>query len=425
MLVRLTKDMSKSEERPNDDVDSHQSFDGTLGTASASSSSQSVSSGRRNIRRFRRSAHRLGFLGSDALRKRYLYRLGISVLDGSDDLLPRDGCTSMAVNNEEVQPPRSPPAQVNAAANPPSPSLSQSIESSHNPKMHARSSKNDTAEDKVLLRKSVQYTTELKFDRSDPTDVEKISQHSINSITGSLSPSSSSSKFELSTAWTHHLLAIGENIEEGTHGKQQRDKGPLDGAFDLFSLPSDPSIAAPHGMITTSAASADSLTEASTSLHSHTPEFLSCSFSFQSIRREINRVHSMSLSDHSIQPRRKVSFDSTVKATTIPSRSSYSKRVRPKLWSSSEDIVNNAIRNEFEFSFDGSDWRKIREEKDFISVAPSADEKLHPAHFYGWSRSTSLSSVDDNLLERRESSSDEDGSDLHFCGVFGMEMNAD
>ena len=133
----------------------------------------------------------------------------------------------------------------------------------------------------------------------------------------------------------------------------------------------------------------------------------------------------MSLSDHSIQPRRKVSFDSTVKATTIPSRSSYSKRVRTKLWSSSEDIVNNAIRNEFEFAFDGNDWRKIREEKDFISVAPSSDEKLHPAHFYGWSRSTSLLSVEDNLLERRESSSDDDESDLHFCGVFGMEMNAD
>jgi hypothetical protein len=138
----------------------------------------------------------------------------------------------------------------------------------------------------------------------------------------------------------------------------------------------------------------------------------------------------MSLSDHSIQPRRKVSFDSTVKATTIPARFSYSQRVRTKLWSSSEDIVNNAIRNEFEFSFDGSDWRRIREEKDFISVAPLSEEKLHPAHFYGRpnsSRSMPVLPSQDNspLLERGESSSDDDGSEMHFCGVFGMEMNTD
>eukprot|EP00804_Cyclotella_cryptica_P022154 CCRYP_011625-RA/>CCRYP_011625-RA protein AED:0.17 eAED:-0.24 QI:0/-1/0/1/-1/1/1/0/418 len=418
--------MSKSEERSNDDIESHQSFDGTLGTASASLSSQSVSSGRRNIRRFRRSTRRLGFLGGDALRTRYLYRLGIGVLDGSDGQSAHDGCTSKALDIQEVKPSPSLPAQVNLMANLHSPSLSQSPESAQTSKMHTRSSTNDKPEGKVLLRTSVQYTTELKFDKSDPTDIEKTSQHSNNSITPSLSPSSSASKFELSTAWTHHLLAIGEHLEEGTHGKQQPDEEPLDGAFDLFSLPSDSSVAVPRGMTGTSAASADSLTEASTSVYSHTPEFLSTSFSFQSIYREINRVQSMSLSDHSLQPRRKVSFDSTVKATTIPARSSYSKRVRTKLWSSSEDIVNNAIRNEYEFSYDGSDWRKIREEKDFISVAPSSDEKLHPAHFYGWSRSASKLSVEDNLLERGESSSDDDdGSDLHFCGVFGMEMNAE
>jgi hypothetical protein len=410
--------MSKSDEALcGEDINSHQSFDGTLGTETASTatySSHSHSSRRRSIRRFRRSS-RLGAAGSDDVRKRYLYRLGISdTARGSDVPSDRDGSSRSGESYESG----SLSVEVNTMND-----CHRSFDCLQTSRTHSgsRMSRPDSSEGKVLLRKSVQYTTELKFDKSDPTDIEKTSRH--GAIAAPLSPSSCASKFELSTAWTNHLLSIGENSDTS--------KQPLDGAFDLFSLPSDSSIASSRNRaITNNATSTDSLTEPSTSLNSNTPDFLSSSFSFHSIHREINQMHSMSLSDHSIQPRRKVSFDSTVKATTIPARFSYSQRVRTKLWSSSEDIVNNAIRNEFEFSFDGSDWRRIREEKDFISVAPLSEEKLHPAHFYGRpnsSRSMPVLPSQDNspLLERGESSSDDDGSDMHFCGVFGMEMNTD
>jgi len=127
---------------------------------------------------------------------------------------------------------------------------------------------------------------------------------------------------------------------------------------------------------------------------------------------------------------RKVSFDSTVKAATIPSRFSYSSRIHTRLWSSTEDIHANAVRNDKEYVFDGSNWRTAREESDFLrcsSVSSSSLEELvHPVHFRGWSCSPpscqheqSLPSTrnkeDDNADDRATSDGDDSG------GMFEMD----
>lgn len=94
------------------------------------------------------------------------------------------------------------------------------------------------------------------------------------------------------------------------------------------------------------------------------------------------------ISELSISKHRKVSFDSIVKAATIPSRLSYSDRMKARLWSSTEDIYSNAVRNEKEFAFDGSNWRTASEESDFLrcpfaSSISSDDVFVHPVHFTG------------------------------------------
>ena len=196
----------------------------------------------------------------------------------------------------------------------------------------------------ILLRRSVKYTTILK---SDPNG-----DHS-----NSIAPRSSLSKFELSSAWTS-LLSNETAITSSSSSEL------LDGAFDLFSLPSEPSLAFSR---CDSAKSLDTNTIALEVLPS---------------------LDDLSLS--SIPKQRKVSFDSTVKAATIPSRRSYSDRIKSRIWSSTEEIYANGIRNEREFEYDGKNWRTVKEESDFLRCA-SANELLlvHPVHFSG--RLSSLS----------------------------------
>ena len=349
------------------------------------------------------------------MRKRYLYRLGINNMNsGSVAHSDLDNITTSSRDNLEATPSSS-QNMIHGLQSSPLSHYSESSKSSM-----ALSLKSGQLREKVLLRKSVQYTTELKFDKADSTYVTTTSPTPTKTPSPTTVP-----KYELPSTWTN-LLAIGETDVKETQVTEQ-----LDGAFDLFSLPSDSSITSCKRATHTTVLSTDSLTEAS-SLNSNT---ITSSFSFHSMHREINEINrltSMSLSDHSIMSsKRKVSFDSTVKATTIPTRHSYSQRVRHKLWSSSEDIVNNAMRNEFEFSFDGHDWRRVKEESDFISVSPLSEEKIHPAHFYGWpysSRSMPTLHIDERQVppvDRAGSNSDDDGGDMHFCGVFGMEMNTE
>jgi len=209
----------------------------------------------------------------------------------------------------------------------------------------------------ILLRRSAHYTTKLK---SDPKDAEKFSPQPIE-MYSQQAPRSPPSKFELSPSWTTLL-------SKDTASTTSASLEPLDGACDLFSLPSDSSIAASGGGGSTR------------SLGSHL-----------ALDRRLPSCDSLSAT--SMPKQRKVSFDSTVKAATIPSRSSYSNRMRTRMWSSTENIYVNAVRSEKEYSFDGSDWRTAREESDFFCSSSGDDELVHPAHFCGWHSSQVMRST--------------------------------
>ena len=63
----------------------------------------------------------------------------------------------------------------------------------------------------------------------------------------------------------------------------------------------------------------------------------------------------------------------------IPSRHDYAESTRKELWSSLDEIKENALRNEAEFLFDGGDWRECCEEEDMYFDKRSG-ALVHPAH---------------------------------------------
>jgi hypothetical protein len=137
------------------------------------------------------------------------------------------------------------------------------------------------------------------------------------------------------------------------------------------------------------------------------------------------------LSVSSIPKQRKVSFDSTVKAVTIPSRRSYSTRIKSRIWSSAEEIYVNGIRNEREFEHDGKNWRTAKEESDFFRCA-SANELflLHPVHFSGctssqspWQNEQLDESHRGSALSSRPNEEEEEEEDVHDepDGMFKMD----
>lgn len=253
----------------------------------------------------------------------------------------------------------------------------------------------------ILLRRSEQYTVDLKFDETS-LEVTK-------------------PKFELSSAWTN-FLSSSFNAQEPSHSSNTE---PLDGAYDLFSLPSDSSL-------NIRSKSPDDTTDMAFSADSQAtmPSLL---------RRESSKTSRSELSTHSAsrRPRRKVSFDSTVIATTIPSRFSYSDRIRSRLWSSTNDIYANAIRNEHEFSYDHNDWRTASEEGEFSPSSQSCSSSdqlstqyhlVHPYHKSEYSQSVpavaSLYAETDVLDTRIHTSiqgEDIDEEDAFETGVFTME----
>ncbi|KAL7496318.1 hypothetical protein ACHAWT_004852 [Skeletonema menzelii] len=198
----------------------------------------------------------------------------------------------------------------------------------------------------ILLRRSERYTVNLKFDES--SDSDEVTKP----------------KFELSSAWTNFLSSSFNSLETS----QSSNPEPLDGAYDLFSLPSDSSLNIRPN-------SSDSTTNMACSADSQAtiPSLL---------RRESSRTSRGELSNLSAsrRPPRKVSFDSTVIATTIPSRFSYSDRIRSRLWSSTNDIHANAIRNEHEFIYE--QWRTASEDAELsLSVSfPSSGQVSAPIH---------------------------------------------
>mmetsp|Transcript_8659 Transcript_8659/g.15057 ORF Transcript_8659/g.15057 Transcript_8659/m.15057 type:complete len:401 (+) Transcript_8659:134-1336(+) len=305
--------------------------DAVLSQQSNSSSCCSRSIGRMHPRR--RS------ISNDEVRRRYLRRLGIAAACPGSMLNQQVGCIEVSPLNL----------------------LTKSSSHGDIPKHDQIISREERI---VLLKRSVQYTTKLK---SDPAEATKLSQTvgetPKDEVNGgnSTSPKSSSSKFELSSAWTSLLSKDSASITSASSPEA------LDGAYELFSLPSDSSITA-------------SRCDSNRSLDNILPP-----------DRMLSRDD---LSASSMPRRRKVSFDATVKAATIPSRLSYSNRIRQRLWSSTEDIYANAIRNEKEYIYDGSNWRTAREEGEHLrrssissSSFSSVEVLVHPVHVSGWSPS--------------------------------------
>lgn len=72
-----------------------------------------------------------------------------------------------------------------------------------------------------------------------------------------------------------------------------------------------------------------------------------------------------------------VTFKETVKVQFIPSRWAYSEDVRLRLWSSTDELNQNAERNHVEFLAEGLDWQAAIEEGDMIDCG---GERIHPAH---------------------------------------------
>lgn len=416
--------------------------------SASTTSTHSISSiNRRTLRRFKRSTHNDSVhkrFAKDDVRQRYLHRLGISsqqsYTSGIGGLISfEEQCVQSCSHQTEFNCVKRLPSSLSQSLGSSS-IMSHSVSSSH-------PSTSTAAEEVILLRRSAQYTEDLKFNRLDPTDVVAFAIATSNVITESpYSPS----KFELSTAWTSLLSKDDANNEQTASRSLHLQTEPTDFASELFSLPSDTSFASTK-IVTTKDVSNDSLTEPSTSLNSTTPHFLSSSFSLLSIYHEPSTFDNasqdgMTSSGGTTQPpTRKVSFNAIVKAATIPSRLSYSPRIRRRLWTSTEDIYNNVIRNEFEFAYDGNDWRRIREEEDFVTCSAGAqvsplsspdgcspnkipDELLvHPAHIYGSWTYASRSKPDavqktQKYLSRSESNDSNGDDDEYSCGVFAMEM---
>lgn len=76
--------------------------------------------------------------------------------------------------------------------------------------------------------------------------------------------------------------------------------------------------------------------------------------------------------------RRSVSFDASVVVHPIARRTAYSNRIRSALWTSPEEMRNNAARNCYEFAAESWDWRKVANDEDMVLYN---GEPVHPVHF--------------------------------------------
>lgn len=310
----------------------------------------------------------------DHMRAKYLQRLGFDVSKSSD--AAADGVTDISdsQHHEKALPPNTsdaPPVLSRSLDDSGLTSLRTKHRNKHGDKHRHRQ------ERLILLRTSERYTVDLKFDKSY---AERCNIPTDEATANSSSPPTSN-KFELSSAWTNFLSSSSDSCVAASPSSSSAE--PLDGAYDLFSLPSDSSMNKPYPD------SATELFALASGLNEVTTPILLRRESFKSRSEHTSSSWTNQSSMH--RPRRKVSFDSTVIATTIPSRFSYSDRIRSRLWSSTNDIYTNAIRSEQEFMYDGSDWRTATEEEGFVCHSSSAgsspssvpEQLVHPFHNNG------------------------------------------
>lgn len=82
-------------------------------------------------------------------------------------------------------------------------------------------------------------------------------------------------------------------------------------------------------------------------------------------------------------PRKGVSFSPNVQIQPIPHVSTLSSTQRRRMYSSSDEVRRNKIRNKKEYRYDGYDWRNVTEETE-MGVDDVTGELVHPVHEYEW-----------------------------------------
>ena len=96
------------------------------------------------------------------------------------------------------------------------------------------------------------------------------------------------------------------------------------------------------------------------------------------ISRSLNDTQTHSSHDRPItNHKRLVRFNSIVKEKPIASHKKYSNRIRKTLWSDSEEIQQNAYRNQIEYQAEGMHWQSVLENEDMYTDAKTG-ELIHP-----------------------------------------------
>ncbi|KAL7460963.1 hypothetical protein ACHAXS_001396 [Conticribra weissflogii] len=85
-----------------------------------------------------------------------------------------------------------------------------------------------------------------------------------------------------------------------------------------------------------------------------------------------------------VTPRTKksVKFHNEVAVRPIPSRHSYSPRVKARLYTAPREIAASAVRNAVEFQYEGCNCYNVVEETGMY-VCVASGELIHPAHVHG------------------------------------------
>jgi len=101
-------------------------------------------------------------------------------------------------------------------------------------------------------------------------------------------------------------------------------------------------------------------------------------------------------------PRRpNISFDPDVLVATIPKFDDYSHYVRKRLWGTTDEIYENAVRNSIEFASEGWDWRKVATDETMY-LCQSSGELIHPVHRCASQLKSPAESYDSVSVSERE-----------------------
>lgn len=97
---------------------------------------------------------------------------------------------------------------------------------------------------------------------------------------------------------------------------------------------------------------------------------------------------------------RRVRFCERVDVVLIPSFHDYTEEDHAAIWAGSEEIFFNAHRSRIEYQFEGCDWRRVMEEKDFILC--SDGNLYHPATVLAHLRSIQVANNEARQYQNRK-----------------------